>query len=78
MNIACDASGCVRGLVHRDGGWADPCRICGGSGAVPLGTLCRRIGEHESTVRRLLKPRARMRSKVAARIMGKILEVVGP
>ena len=76
MIVACDAPGCVRGLVHRDAGWADPCKVCGGAGGVPLGTLCRRIGEHESTVRKLLKPGRRMRPKVAARIMGKILDVV--
>lgn len=75
MIIACDAPGCVRGLVHRDGGWADPCRVCGGSGGVALGAICKRIGEHESTVRKLLKPGRRMRPKVAVRIMGKLLEV---
>lgn len=77
MIVVCDANGCVRGLVHRAGGWADPCKVCGGSGGVPLGTLCNRIGEHESTVRKLLKPGRRMRPKVTARIMGKILDVVG-
>lgn|GEM_PF-3407770 len=76
MIVACDAPGCVRGLVHRPGGWADPCRVCGGSGGIPFGTLCKRIGEHESTVRRLLKPGRRMRAKTASRIMGKILDVV--
>jgi hypothetical protein len=76
MIVACDASGCVRGLVHRDGGWADPCKVCGGTGGVPLGTLCKRIGEHESTVRKILKPGRRMRPRVTARIMGKILDVV--
>ena len=50
MIVTCDAPGCVRGLVHRAGGWADPCRVCGGIGGIPLGTLCKRIGEHESTV----------------------------
>jgi hypothetical protein len=74
--LLCDATGCVCGLVHRAGGWADPCKVCGGAGGVPLGTLCRRIVEHESTVRKLLKPGRRMRSKVTARIMGKILDVV--
>ena len=77
MIVTCDAPGCVRGLVHRDGGWADPCGVCGGAGGVPLGALCRRIGEHESTVRKLFKPRRRMRAKTASRIMGKILDVVG-
>ena len=75
MTLNCDARGCVRGLVHR-AEWADPCTVCGGTSVVSLGALCKRIGEHESTVRRLLKPKERMRAKVAARIMGKILEVV--
>jgi hypothetical protein len=76
MMVTCDAPGCVRGLVHRAGGWADPCGVCGGAGGVPLRTLCRRIGEHESTVRKLLKPWRRMRPRVTARIMEKILAVV--
>jgi len=74
--LLCDATGCVRGLVHRAGGWADPCKVCGGAGGVPLGTLCRRIGEHESTVRKHVKTGRRMRPKVTARIMGKLLEMV--
>ena len=74
--IACDAPGCVRGLIHRAGGWADPCKFCGGIGAVSLAEVCRRIGENESTVRRLLRPRYRMRPKVAARILDKLLEAL--
>ena len=66
MILTCDAPGCVRGLVHRAGGWADPCKVCGGSGGVALGTLCKRIGEHESTVRRLFKPKRKMRAKTCA------------
>lgn len=74
--IACDAPGCVRGLVHRAGGWADPCKLCEGLGVVSLAAICKRIGEHESTVRRLTRPRCRMRPKVAARILDKLLEVL--
>lgn len=76
MILTCDAPGCVRGLVHRAGGWADPCKVCGGSGGVALGTLCKRIGEHESTVRRLFKPKRKMRAKTCARIVGKIVDLV--
>lgn len=75
--MICDARGCVRGLVHRAEGWADPCRVCGGSGVLRLATLCRSIDEHESTVRRLLKPKAKMRPRVAARILDKIVKVIG-
>jgi hypothetical protein len=32
--IVCDAPRCVRGLVHLAGGWADPCKVCGGLGGV--------------------------------------------
>lgn len=76
MIVACDAPGCVRGLVHRAGGWADPCRVCYGLGGITFSALCRRIGEHESTVKKLFKPGRRMRPKVTARIMGKILDVI--
>ncbi len=76
MIVACDAPGCVRGLVHRAGGWADPCKVCGGAGGVALGTLCKRIGECESTVRRLLRPGRRMRSRTTSRIMEKILDLI--
>ena len=76
MILICDAPGCVSGLVHRAGGWADPCKVCGGAGGVPLGTLCKRIGEYETTVRRLFKPGARMRAKTASRIAEKIVNLV--
>lgn len=74
--LTCDAPGCVRGLVAQSCGWADPCKFCGGAGTVSLAELCRRIDESESTVRKLLRPNRRMRPKVAARIMGKLLEIV--
>lgn len=74
MNIDCYGPGCVRGLVHRDGGWADPCRVCGGIGQLSFAELCRRLGEHESTVVKLLKPHRRMRVRTAARILDKLLE----
>jgi hypothetical protein len=73
--IACAASGCVRGLVHRAGGWADPCKFCGGLGGITMAELCRRIDEYESTVIGLFKPERRMRSKTAFRILNKLLEV---
>lgn len=75
MIVACDAPGCVRGLVHRDGGWADRCAFCGGAGGISFAELCRRLGEHESTMVKLLKPRRRMRPKTAARILDKLLAV---
>ena len=76
MNVTCDAPGCVRGLVHREGGWADPCKFCGGDGGISFAALCRRLGEHESTVVKLVKPRRRMRAKTAARILDKILNLM--
>ena len=73
VTFACDAPGCVRGLVHLPGGWADKCNRCGGAGGISLAELCRRIGEHDSTVRRLLRPSRRMRARTAARILDKLL-----
>lgn len=77
MNLACGAPGCVRGLVHRDGGWADPCKTCGCAGYLTFAELCRRIHEHESTVIRILKPHRSMRAKTAARILHKLIALVG-
>jgi hypothetical protein len=74
MIIACEVPTCVRGLVHRAGGWADPCQFCGGLGGITLAELCRRINEHESTVARIFKPDRRMRARTAARILDKLLE----
>lgn len=76
MIVACDVGGCVRGLVHRAGGWADPCKFCGGAGGISFAELCRRLNEHESTVVKLLKPRRRMRARTAARILDKLLALV--
>lgn len=73
--VLCDVGGCVRGLVHREGGWADPCKFCGGAGCVSFAELCRRLGEYESTVVKLLKPHRRMRARTAARILDKIVSL---
>lgn len=75
MIVTCDAPGCVRGLVHHEGGWSDPCRICAGSGSLSLGKLCKLLDEYESTVERLLDPKGRSRSRTAARILDKLLDV---
>jgi hypothetical protein len=73
--VVCDAPECVRGLVHRDGGWADPCKFCGGVGHVSFASICRMINEHESTMRKLLKPKKRMRARTAARILDKLIAI---
>jgi hypothetical protein len=75
MKITCDAPGCIRGLVHREA-WADPCKFCSGQGFITLAELCRRLGENESTVRKLLRPHRKMRSKTAARLLEKIHELI--
>jgi len=78
LAIRCDAAGCVRGVVHLPAGFGDPCQVCGGRGSISLGALCKHIGECESTMRKLFKPRRRMRAKVAARICGKLVDLVSP
>lgn len=77
LYFVCDAYGCVRGLVKTGGNdWPVPCPVCKGRGSISLAKLCKRIGEHESTVRRILQRRARSRSKVAARICGKVVDLL--
>lgn len=86
LKIRCDAPGCVRGVVHgrRDANgaaqsWALPCLVCEGRGSVSLEALCKRIGECETTMRKLLKKRPpAMRAKVAARICGKLVDLMTP
>lgn len=73
--IACTAPGCVRGLVHRAEGWADPCKVCDGLGSITLAELCRRIDENESTMVRLIRGRP-MRAKTCARIAGKLADLL--
>jgi hypothetical protein len=76
MIVACDASGCVRGIVRHENGWSDPCRICGGAGGFSLGKLCKLLDEYDSTMSRFLDPHGRTRSRTAARILDKLLKVV--
>lgn len=75
LAILCDAPGCIRGLVHRPTGFADPCKICLGRGSISLATLCKYLGENESTVGKLLRPHKRMRPRVAARICAKLVAI---
>lgn len=75
MISACGAPDCVRGLVHRAGGWADPCKFCRGLGGITLAELCRRIDEYESTVSRIFDPERRMRPRTAFRILEKLLRL---
>ena len=74
--IICDARGCVRGIIHRAEGFGDPCKVCSGAGRLSLSTIAKRIGENESTLRKILKPHRKMRVKVTARICGKIVELI--
>ena len=78
LKILCDAPGCRRGVVHRREGFGDPCGFCGGRGSVSLASLCKRLDECESTMRKLFKPHRRMRSSVAARICRKLVDLVTP
>src|SRR5579875_1440263 len=74
--IRCDVPGCVRGIVHRPGGFGDPCKVCGGKGTLPLARVCSLLSENRSTVVKLLKPRRRLRPKTAARLLDKIIALV--
>lgn len=76
--LRCEAPGCVRGIVHRVGGFGDPCKLCGGLGEVSFHTIAKRIGENEATLRRILKPHRAMRVKTTARICAKIMSLVEP
>jgi hypothetical protein len=78
LSIICDAPRCVRGLVRNASEWPEACPFCGGRGSVSFRSVCKRIGEHDSTVRRVLKPKSRMRPKVAARICNKLVELYEP
>jgi hypothetical protein len=78
LAIICDAPDCRRGVIWGENFRHRLCPFCGGKGSISLGALCRRIGEHDSTMRRLFEPQARMRPMVAARICGKLVELFEP
>jgi hypothetical protein len=78
LQIACDAPGCIRGVVRGHSAFGDPCPVCVGRGSLSLATVCTYIQENESTVRKLLRPNRRMRPKVAARICAKLVALVTP
>ena len=67
LRVGCDQ--CTRGIVFHPGQWATRCAFCGGRGSMSLEHVCEAIRENVSTVRKLLRPRARMRAKVAYRIL---------
>jgi hypothetical protein len=74
--IRCDAPGCVRGVVHRLGGWGDACKLCGGLGGFTVAGLARALDENEKTLVRLIKGK-RMRVSTLARICGKVVDFAG-
>lgn len=78
--IHCDAPGCVRGIVSGKllSDFGRPCDVCKGYGSLSLHALAERIGENESTLRRVLKTHRNMRPKVTARICGKIMDLIAP
>lgn len=68
LRIRCDR--CVFGIVSEGAGeWPKRCAFCAGRGSISLEHVCEKIGENVSTVRKLLRPKARMRAKVAHRIL---------
>jgi hypothetical protein len=74
LRIRCDL--CKAGLVGRAHSpthpahiWPERCPFCAGRGSLSLERVCEKIGENVSTVRKLLRPKARMRAKVAHRIL---------
>ncbi|MDD1677637.1 MAG: hypothetical protein LUO93_00440 [Methanomicrobiales archaeon] len=75
LYILCDL--CTRGIVHNSP-WGEPCKVCLGRGSLTLARVCRLLGENESTVVKLLKPRRRMRVKTAARLLDKLCELIEP
>jgi hypothetical protein len=66
LTVKCDR--CVRGLIPNGNEWPRRCSFCGGRGSMSLEHVCEAIRENVSTVRKLLRPKARMRAKVAYRI----------
>ena len=73
--ITCDATGCVRGIVHSSA-FGEPCKVCDGAGSLSLAEVCRRIDEWESVVTRILKNKP-VRVHTAARICAKLVDMVG-
>ena len=76
--IRCDAFRCVRGVVHRPGGFGDACKFCGGAGELSMAQICFKIDENEQTVAKLLRPNRKMRAKTAYRIFEKLMAIIEP
>jgi hypothetical protein len=75
--VDCDAVDCRHGLIWGEE-WHRPCPTCGGLGYFTVWSLSRRIDECDATMKRVLEPTTRMRPKVAARICGKLVDLVTP
>jgi len=73
--IPCDQ--CRRGWIPSPTGWADPCKVCGGSGELSLHRLAYLTGVDESTVKRLWNG-GRTRVKTAQRILSRLSEYLAP
>jgi hypothetical protein len=73
--IPCDL--CRKGVAPSADGWGKPCSVCSGYGSISLEALCKRIGEHPSTMTRVLRLK-RVRVKTAERVLDRVLALVSP
>jgi hypothetical protein len=75
--IRCDAPGCRSGVLHTTA-FGEPCPTCKGRGELHLAEVARLLGENETTLKKLMKLRGRMRVRTCRRILDKVAKVVWP
>jgi hypothetical protein len=74
--IRCDL--CKAGWVPNTAGWSDPCVWCNGTGELTLKSVSALCSVDVSTLKRVLRPKAKVRTKTAQKVLDRLLPIVFP
>jgi hypothetical protein len=74
--IRCDL--CKAGWVPNATGWSDPCVWCNGTGELTFVAVAKICRVDVSTLKRILRPKGRVRVKTAQKILDRLLPIIRP
>jgi hypothetical protein len=74
--IRCDQ--CTAGWVPNAAGWSDPCVWCNGTGQLTLVAVAKICRVDVSTLKRILRPKGRVRVKTAQKVLDHVMRIIAP
>ena len=74
--IRCDQ--CTAGWVPNAAGWSDPCVWCNGTEQLTLVSVAAICRIDVSTLKRVLRPKTKVRVKTAQKVLDRLLPIIAP